>query len=216
MRTDELERLLETALHEADVVPVDVPRGRVDLIRRQEQHRSKRRWIVAAAAATVLAITMATSLVLGVLRDTEEKLPVGPSPEVTLSPSGLPVGLLEATVDRSGSQVVSTVRMVVRPDGTGTYNNGTPAGPDASTAEYAVEFVKDGPGRVVLMNKGDAACVSSDLLTLGFTVRGRTVAINDAYPNNSECVVSRGLASDLVGATMRILPLPPEISPSGG
>lgn len=215
MRTEELERLLETALHEADVVPVDVPGGRVDLIRRQEQHRSTRRWVVAAAAATVLAITLATSVVVGVLRDTAENLPAGPSPEVTMSSSGLPVGLLEATVARSGSQVVSTVRMVVRPDGTGTLDLGTPEGPDASTAEYAVEFVEDGPGRVVLMNR-DAACVSSDLLTLEFTVPGRTVVIEDAYPNNSECVVSRGLASDLVGATMRILPLPAEVSPSGG
>ena len=49
-------------------------------------------------------------------------------------------------------------------------------------------------------------CVSRDTLTLEFSVRGRNLVIKDASTN--DCLVSRGLASDLAGTTLRILPLP--------
>ncbi|MGH8893343.1 MAG: hypothetical protein ACRDWY_08580 [Actinomycetes bacterium] len=216
MSTDELERVLSRALHDGDHAPVDLGPGRAVLVRRmQEQRQSVRRWSVIGVAASMLAVVVTTSIVLAGLRADDESLPVTPSPTVTLSPSGLPVGTLVAEVDRTGSKVVSTVRMVVRPDGTGTYNNGTPSGIDLSTADYRVDFVKEGPGQVVMRNAGDAgSCFSTSLLTLDFTVRGRTVVIDDARTNANACVVSHGLARDLDGATMRILPLPVEISPS--
>lgn len=217
MRTDELERVLSSALHDADRVPVDLGPGRKVLTRRlQEQRHAVGRWSVMGVAASVLAVVVTISMVVAGLSDEEERLPAGPSPEVTLSPSGLPIGLLVAEVDRAGSQVVSTVRMLVRPDGTGTYNNGTPAGIDRSTNDYDVEFVKDGPGRAVMRDAGSAgSCISSDVLYLDFTVRAATVVIEDARTLSGGCVLSYGLGSDLVGATFRIDPLPAEISPSG-
>ena len=215
MSTDELERIVSSALHDADHVPVELDRGRAVLVRRmEEQRRAVRRRSLIGVAASVLAIIVTTSTVVAGLRDQEQSLPVSPSPALRLSPSGLPVGTLVAEIDRSGSKVVSTVRIVVRPDGTGTFNAGTPSGIDLSTADYDVECVKAGPGRAVMRNASDTSCFSSDLLMLAFAVRGRSVGIEDAFPNNSECVVSRALASDMVGASMRILPLPQE-SPTG-
>jgi hypothetical protein len=218
MSTHELERLLENALHETDQVPVDVPGARAQLLPLlDEQHRAARRLSLVGVAAAVLAAVVAGSLVLVGLRDDPDPLPVRPAPGITLSPSGLPVGLLEAKVGRStGNHVVSTVHLVVRPDGTGVFNAGTPqsVGPEegASTADYAVKFVSDGPGRADMTNV-QATCYSPQQLRLTFAVRSRTVVVKDAA--SSGCLVSRALAADLTGTTMRILPLPVEPSPSG-
>jgi hypothetical protein len=214
MSTDELERLerrLEAALHEADDQPVDVPAGRAPLGERVgRQQQLVRRWTLAGVAASVLAVIVTTSLLVTGLRDEHEGLPVAP-PGVTLSPSGLPVGVLEGRVDRTEPGVESTLSMVVRADGTGIYNAGTTGGVSGpSVADYPVTFVPDGPGRVVIRGLGE--CYSTDAMTLTFTVRGRTVRIEEALSN--ACDVNTGLADDLAGTTLRISPLP-ELSPSG-
>ncbi len=216
MSTDELERLerrLEAALHEAGDQPVDVPAGRAVLGQRVgRQQQLVRRWTVVGVAASVLAVVVTTSLVMAGLRDDHEGLPVAP-PHVTLSPSGLPVGVLEGRVDRTEEDAVSRLRIVVRADGTGTWNSGTTgdsAGP--SVADYAVTFVGDGPGRVVIRST-ELACFTRNQLTLTFSVRGTAVHVEQVLSN--DCLLSPGLSNDLAGTTLRIRPLPLELSPSG-
>jgi hypothetical protein len=97
------------------------------------------------------------------------------------------------------------VRILVRSDGTGIFNPGTVGDSEGNaTADMPVEITRDGQGRAVL--RSDNWCFSTVVLTLDFTVRGRILVIEDASTDN--CYVSRGLASDLPGTTMRILPLP--------
>jgi hypothetical protein len=216
MSTDELERLerrLEAALHEADDRPVDEAAGRFELhsrLGRQQQHR---RWTVVGIAASVLAVIVTTSLVVAGLRDDHQGLPVAP-PKLTLSPSGLPVGVLEGTIDRTEPGAKSTVRIVVRPDGSGIWNAGTTgdsAGP--STADYEVEFVSDGPGHVVV--RTDLTCVGRDAFMLDFSIRGRTIRIGRVTGHEDYCLASPGLMNDMDGAVLRVRPLPLELSPSG-
>jgi hypothetical protein len=205
-RLERTERLLESALHDADRIPVDLGRGRARLAPcLVEQQRSvRRRWVI-CAAASVFALIVTAAIVLAGLRGDKDSLPIAPSPELTFSPSGLPVGVLVANVDRTEPQATSNVRIVVRPDGTGTWNAGTvgdSAGP--SVHDYEVQFVADGPGSA-LMRQFDAACVTPRAMSLDFIVRGRTIVIKKA--RSFDCLVSRGLISDLTGTTMRILPL---------
>ena len=93
---ERVERILGAGLHEVDQVAIDVRRGRAKLAphvtkRRQSVHR---RTVIAVAAA-VIAVALTAPIVIADLRDHNQALPVGPSPGVTLSPSGLPVGILE-------------------------------------------------------------------------------------------------------------------------
>ena len=207
MSTDELERLerrLEAALHGADDRPVDLPAGRAVLVTRLgRQQQQVRRW---AVAASVVAVVVTTSVVVSGLRDDSESLPAAP-PEITLSPSGLPVGVLTGRVDRTQPHAgnVSRVRILVRADGTGIWNAGSPNdGFSPSVADYPVEFVSNGPGRAIM--RFDGYCTGA-ALTLDFIVRDRTVLIEEATTAN--CVVNGGLGQDLPGTALRIRPLPP-------
>ena len=204
---ERVERLLGAGLHGVDQVAIDVRRGRARLAPHVRKHRQAvRRRTVIAVAAAVVAVVVAAPVVIADLRDHERALPVGPSPGVTLSPSGLPVGILEGTVERTQPGATSTVRMVVRADGTGIWNAGTVGDLEGtSVADYAVRFRRDGPGRAT-MTQGPAGCGVTDLLPLTFTVRGRTVVIEDSGVIG--CLVSQGLARDLKGTTLRLLPQP--------
>ena len=217
MRTDELERLLAEALHEGDALLVDTAAGERRLVLREsERMPTARRWsVVLAAAASVLVIVLTTVLALDALRG-EDRREFTPAPRVTLSPSGLPVGSLVGRVDRTESGVTSNVRLVVRPDGTGSFNAGTVGDAEGdSVADYAVDLVAAAPGRAVMRNRSEAACFATDVMTLHFTVHPRTVRITDISDFLADCIVSRGLAADLPGTTLRIEPLPLELSPSG-
>jgi hypothetical protein len=157
-------------------------------------------------AAAVIVAAVAAPLVIAGLRESERALPVGPSPGVSLSPSGLPVGILQGTVERTQPGATSTVRMVVRADGTGIWNAGTVGDlAGTSVADYPVTFVRDGPRRAI-MRQHQAACTTPDDLALTFTVRGRTVVIEDS--GTLGCLVSPGLALDLKGTTLRPLSQP--------
>jgi hypothetical protein len=205
-RLERVERLLENALHESDHVAVDRGRGRAMLeLHVDERQRSVRRLWLICVAASVLAVIVTTSMLLAGPLGQKDSLPAAPSPELTLSPSGLPVGMLRGKVDRTETEAKSTVRIIVRADGTGVFNAGT-VGDSAgdSTADLPVEFVKEGPGSARMRYHGD--CFTPETLTLEFTVRGRTVVIQNAYTN--DCLVNRGLASDMAGTTLRLLPLP--------
>jgi hypothetical protein len=206
-RMERVERLLGAGLHEVDRVAIDVRRGRGKLAPHVSKRRQavRRRTIIAVAAA-VIAVAVTAPIVIADLRDDNRALPVGPSPGVTLSPSGLPVGILQGRVERTQPGATSTVRMVVRADGTGTWNAGTVGDIEGtSVADYPVSFERDGPGRAI-MRQNTAACETSNDLALTFTVRGRTVVIEDSGVIG--CLVSPGLARDLKGTTLRLLPQP--------
>jgi hypothetical protein len=205
-RLERVERLLESALHEADPVPVDLRGGRARLAPRliEQQRAVRRRWVIVAASVLVVVV-VTTSMVLSGLRGDKDSLPVAPSPELTFTSSGLPVGQLVGKVDRTEPQATSTVRINVHPDGTGLWNAGTVGDSEGdSIHDYDVEFVSDGPGQAVMRYVG--MCIDDDALTLQFSVNGRTLVIKDA--STTDCLVSRGLASDLAGTTLRILPPP--------
>jgi hypothetical protein len=122
---------------------------------------------------------------------------------VVASPSGLPVGLLEGKVPRtSGAIDVSTVRLLVRADGTGVASFG---GGYFGGSKKDVEYVRLGPGRVALKYDG-VVCANPRALTLGFMVQGQDLTITDTHLRG--CFTSKEMASDLVGATFRINPLP--------
>jgi hypothetical protein len=200
------ERLLENALHEADQVPVDPRAGRAGLARHLDQRRrAVRRRTIIGAAASVLTVVVTTSIVFAGMREEGHSLPAKPSPQLTLSPSGLPVGVLVGNVDRTEPGAKSTVRIVVRSDGTGVFNPGTVGDSEGpATADYPVEFVRAGPGSVEIF--GEASdCYGRQLLTLDFAVRGRTILVEDVM---RLCLVSSGLAHDMTGTTLRVLPLP--------
>lgn len=209
MSTDELERLerlVEAVLHRDDDQPVDVPGARADLVHQLDRHRRIQRRTVAAVAASVLAVVVATSLVLG-LRDETRSLPL-PVTRVTLAPSGLPVGLLEGKVTRSAGHVdVSTFRLRVYADGTGALSLGGGIGGsfDRTPGGYPVRIVRLGPGHVTLSYVG-TICGSDRALTFRFSVHGRTVTLLDAQ--SPGCLVSEGITSDLPGTRLHVSPLP--------
>lgn len=205
-RLERVERLLGTGLHEVDQVTIDVGRGRARLAPHVRKHRQAvRRRTVIAVAAAVTAVVVAAPIVIADLRGHERSLPVGPAPGVTLSPSGLPVGILQGRVERTQPGATSTIRLVVHPEGGGLWNGGT-VGDDAgpSVQDYSVELVADGPGRAAI--RSDVTCNTRETLWLQFSLRGRTVHIKDASTNG--CLVNRALAADMEGMTLRLLPQP--------
>jgi hypothetical protein len=203
-RLERVERLIGAGLHEVDDVAIDVRRGRARLAPHVTKRRQagRRRTVIAVAAAVIVAAVTAPLVIAG-LRESERSMPVGPSPGVTLSPSGLPVGILQSRVERTQPGATSTVRLSVHTDGGGLWNAGSVGDVEGdSIADYSVEFVADGPGRAVMMFEG--FCFTREQLRLRFIVRGRDVVIKDASTSN--CLVSRALAADLEGTTLRLLP----------
>ena len=209
MTTEErerLERLVEAVLHRDDDLPVDLPGARADLVHRLERQRRAQRRTVVAVAASVLAVVVATSLVVGLRNDTRSLPP--PATKVTLAPSGLPVGLLDGKVTRSVGDVdVSTFRLWVHADGTGALSLGGGIGGsfDRTGGGYPIRIVRLGPGRVALSYAG-TICGSDRALTFGFTVHGRTVTVLDAQ--SPGCLVSEGITADLPGTRLHVSSLP--------
>jgi hypothetical protein len=220
MRTDELERLLTEALREGDAQPVDTAAGERRLAQRDsELMPTWRRWSVVLVAAALVGLIAVASLALGArIAHDERTRPIGPAPapRYGLSPSGLPVGTLVGRVDRTQPGATSTVRLIVRPDGSGSFNAGTHGDEEGdSVSYYEVELARAGTDRAVMRNRSDAAYFSMDVMTLHFSVREATIRITDISPFLADCIVSRGLRADLPGTTLRIDPLPGELSPSG-
>jgi hypothetical protein len=213
MSTEELERLVTASLHADDALPVDVPDARVRLGQRISQDQRARRLRIVGVAAGLVAVVLTASLFLAGLRHHDETLPVSP-PKIELSPSGLPVGQLEGKVQRSIGRVgpnlierrldVSTFRLWVRPDGTGSLRNlGDFSAQDNG---YEVTLVRLGPGRVAMSYDGPI-CASPRAATLDFTLHGRSVTVDDVTTKG--CILSVVWAADLVGTKLEIQPLPP-------
>ena len=223
MSTDQLELLLATSLHENDSQTVDVQGGRSVLRERIERdQRLGRRRVGIGVAAAVLAVVVTASLVLtGAFRD-ERAIPVHPAPpKLALSPSGLPIGLLEGRVTRSSGRVeVANVKLRVFPDGTGRLAPGGITGDHKDFVDgFEVTYERLGPAHVAV-RYDDLACASHYAFTMKFSVQGRTLTVLDAQPRG--CLMPAGLVADLPGTTFRVSPLPgtssepPQtLSPSG-
>jgi hypothetical protein len=207
MSTHELERLLESALHETDQVPVDVPGARAELRRHVAARRTARRRLAAlTAAVAVLVAAVTVPLVLSTRDDAEERVPLRPPPsQVQLSPSGLPVGLLKSLVEvgPAGDLSLQTLRLLIRPDGTGQYKlfDYDVSGADDSPDPFRVRLLSAGPGRAKI-EFGGSAC-----LTLAFSVSGRRVTFDSAAAQ-AGCFISPQTAAALVGHSIVLQPLP--------
>jgi hypothetical protein len=201
MSTDQLERLLATSLHANDTQSVDVQGGRVLLTERLEQDRraGRRRTVIGIAAAVLAVVVTASLLLSGALRD-ERVLPVHPAPpRVTLSPAGLPVGLLGAPPNGTGHARL-LVRILVRADGSGQFSS-------RSGAAFDVTLRPDGPGRATLVYD-NPALADPEVVTFSFTVQDRTVTIWKVdTPGNG--IISQASARSIAGSTLRILRAPP-------
>ncbi len=209
MSTDQLEQLLATSLHENDIQSVDVQSGRVMLRDRLERDlRTGRRRSLLAVAAAVFAVVVTTSLLLtGALRD-EQAVPVHPArPNIALSPSGLPVGLLSGTYEQDG--LAGAFLLLVRADGSGQLSSGAGhwrPSPGRGSAAFDVAIRPGGPGRVSLVY--DNPVSDREVVTMNFVVRARSVTIVSlGTPGNG--LLTKASASAITGTTLDVLPAPP-------
>ena len=203
MTTAELERRLVVALRSADSVPVDVAAARVTVLRRDaDLPRVPRRRLVAALAAAVVAVSLAVALVARLV-DPDPQAP--PAREITVSPSGLPVGELHGKVMLTNEVGVwlSLVVIAVRPDGTGSYGRSDLG----DAAPYDVTIRPDPQGRAVLGYAGPL-CADPQALTLEFTVQAHEVTVIEAIPGPGGCVVTAVDAAAFRGVTFDVRPLP--------
>lgn len=207
MSTEELERTLAIALHASDDVCVDLERGLRQLaLRHQVRTTQARRWTIAVLVASVAAALMVTGLGLGTLGDGHRRGTTMETP-ISFSPSGLPVGIFEAKVLRSGGGGdVTTVRFRVRPDNSGSWHQGDIDRP--STGPYTVRWSSLGPGRAA-MSYTLPVCSDPRALVLTFRVTGRVLVVDNTTA--SGCLVPAALADDLRGTHFRIRPLPDEL-----
>jgi hypothetical protein len=205
MSTDQLELLLATSLHENDSQAVDVPGGRSALRERieQDQRLGRRRALIGIAAAVVAVVVTTSLLLTGALRE-ERAVPVHPAPpKVVLSPSGLPIGLLEGLHDGTG-HLRLLVRILVRADGSGQFSS---YGGSSSGVAFDVTLRPDGPGRATVAYD-NPALADPEVVTLSFTLRDRTVTIGKVdTPGNG--IISKATARSIAGSTLRILRPPP-------
>jgi hypothetical protein len=163
--------------------------------------------LLAAGTAVLSACSEGSQDGAAAARSTASK---AESTEVVASPSGLPVGLLEGRVTRTSGVVdVSNVRILVRADGTGAVGFG--GGHDGGGGKD-VDYVRLGAGSVAVKYAGPI-CASPRALTLGYTIQGRTLTIESTKLDG--CFTSPDLAADLVGARLRINPLPPGTATQG-
>ncbi len=207
MSTDELELLLACGLRENDRRPVDVQNGRAVLTDRLERaRRARRRRALVGIAAAVLAVVATASMLLTGLRD-HEATPVRPSPpKATLSPSGLPVGLLKGTYEQDG--LAGEIVLLVRADGSGQLASGVDAWRPSTTfgATFAVEIRRAGPGRVSIAYV-NPVLKGAEVVSMSFTARGRSVTIVGlGTPGNG--LLTRASADAITGTVLHVLRVP--------
>ncbi len=136
MTTAEMERRLVVALRSADGVPVDVATARDRLMRGEmDRRQATRRRLVAAVAAAAVVAGLTVALVARLV-DPGPRVP--PARELTVSPSGLPVGELRAEVMLANEGGLGPKIVVDRrhaPTGPASYwrnDHGRDVGPDTS------------------------------------------------------------------------------------
>ena len=121
-----------------------------------------------------------------------------PETPPALSPSGLPIGLLEGPNDQTGHMRLF-LKILVRADGSGQFS---PYG-----VAFDVTFRPDGPSQVAIVYD-NPVLADPQVVTLSFAVRDRTVTIGKVdTPGNG--MLSKASARLIAGSTLRILPAPP-------
>jgi hypothetical protein len=195
----------------------DIPDPPCDLLAaRLELRRRTRRVIVwrrlALGAVVIAAAVMTLALVQG--------LPRGDSslPPIKQLPSGLPIGTLTGRLHTQlhtpeGKVFPLFLRLVVRPDGTGTYDiNDARGGPAYAT--WPVWYVGGAPGRVTL-TRHSLVCGKDDKeLSLEFTVGPKAVTITRAVTGG--CSPATIVGVDLRGVVLRLGPSAPGDRTSAG
>jgi hypothetical protein len=209
MTTDELERALTTALHASDDAAVDVERGLHRLTQRHEQRHQRRvgarSWVVAVAVVTtVLAVVLTTALALDGLRAADRR-DVPSAPGGTLSPSGLPVGVLQAPVALYRTVFPGRLRLVVQADGTAKYS--VFDGIDGGDETFDVTLLAAGPGRFEMHSEA-AGCGASPAMVVSFHRRSDAVVL-DRVNASGDCLVTPAIAAALTGLRVEVGPLPP-------
>jgi hypothetical protein len=197
-----VEQRLQRALRDADGRPVDVAGRRthlLDAIGRVD--RSRRRVQRVLAAAAVVVIALAGLLVAQQLRADGHHGVVGPSQRL---PSGLPVGVLSRSVhlDSFANPGTSVLRLVVRPDGTGTFGL---TSQDQLRLAYPVRFESAVRGVVHVVQADLRTCNGGPEVTIYFTVLPHGVRVDQM--DSAGCSTNQPDASALAGTVLRWYPL---------
>ena len=191
------------ALREIPDPPCDLRAARLEL-RRRTRHVIV--WRRLAVGAIVIAAAVMTLALLQDLPRRDSSLP-----PIKQLPSGLPIGTLTGRLHTQlhtpeGKVFPLFLRLVVRPDGTGTYDiNDARGGPAYAT--WPVWYVGGLPGRVTL-TRHSLVCGKDDKeLSLEFTVGPKAVTITRAVTGGCSPVTMVGV--DLRGVVLRLGPSAP-------
>ncbi len=197
------EQRLRRALEGADGRPVDVAGRRaclLDAMVRVDRSRRREHRVLAAAVVVVVAIA---GLVVGQqLRADGHHGVVGPASQRL--PSGLPVGVLSRSVhlDSFANPGTSVVRLVVRPDGTGTFGFGSQ---DNLHLSYPVRFEGAVRGVVRVVQADRLTCHGGTEVTMYFTVLPHGVRVDEM--DSAGCSMNQADAHALAGTELRWYPL---------
>ncbi len=195
--------VLTQALRDIPDPPCELRAARTELRRRTRRVTVRRRLALSAAvvAAAVLILT-----VLQGLPHADRSLP-----PVKQLPSGLPIGTLRGQLPTGlhtpeGRDFPLYLRLVVRPDGTGTYDINDARGGSAY-ATWPVRYVGGGPGRITLKRHSLVCTEDDNELSLEFTVGPKSVTITRA--TTGKCSPATIVGVDLRGVVLRIGPSTP-------
>lgn len=195
--------VLTQALRDFPDPPCDLRAARLELRRRTRRVTVRRR--VALGAIVVVAAVVALALLQGLPRRDHSL------PPIKQLPSGLPIGTLTGRLHTQlhtpeGKVFPRFLRLVVRPDGTGTYDiNDARGGPAYAT--WPVWYVGGAPGRVTLKRHSRVCGKDDTELSLEFTVGPKAVTITRAVTGGCSPVTIVGV--DLRGVVLRLGPSAP-------
>lgn len=197
---DRVGAVLTLVLRDIPDPPCDLRAARLELRRRTRRVTVRRR--LALGAIVIAAAVVALALLQG-LPPPDRSLP----PAKNL-PSGLPIGTL---IGRLHTQFLTPegevrplfFRLVVRPDGTGTYDINSSEG-GAAYDTWAVWYVGGAPGRVTLKRHSLVCGKDVDELPLEFTVGPKSVTITRAITGGCSPASITGV--DLRGVVLRVDP----------
>jgi hypothetical protein len=191
--------LITQALRNIPDPPSDLRAARLELRRRTRRVTVRRRLALGAVVTTAAVLILA---VLQGLPRTDSSLP-----PAKLLPSGLPIGTLTGRLDHDfrapdGKLLPLFFRLVVRPDGTGTYDIDAPGEGGSAYAVWPVRYVGDVPGRVTLKRHSLVCSKDDNELSLEFTVGPESVTITRAVAGGCHSVNLVGV--DLRGVVLRV------------
>ena len=197
-----VEQRLQQALQSAEAEPVDVLGCRPHLFHAMARvDRSRHRNHRMLVAAVVVLVAVAGLLVGQQLGADRHHGVVGPSQRL---PSGLPVGVLSRSVhlDSFANPGTSVLRLVVRPDGTGTFGL---TSQDNLRMAYPVRFESAVRGVVTVVQADQRTCHGGPEVTMYFTVLPQGVRVDQM--DSAGCSTNQADAKALVGTVLRWYPL---------